>query len=1822
MTTDPTQSALFTPDLAEKYARVLGAHPVFTSRPSIAAALANANATDNDLRIAGGFLHSLDLQKQVHLARSGGAKMAFSDEDRAYLSILGEALDDVDVAPAIKAEETRVARVTQATTPSQAEMSAGGGGFLGSVVHGGIGALKWGATQISHVSEIPGVGQGLDALGAAADATKGLVRTGTMLGAVGTASPGDLGESFVGAQQRGYDPGNPVSMLSYLSQGEKNYHSLADLREAHGAGAVSMAQQYLEHPEDFANLEGLSDDQIAARIQATNDPKFEELVTLVDARHMSAGRDVAHTIGLAPGSKPFTVVSGGLDAVESWYVDPTVIGGKLAQANKLRKLGIDSLVDEAGIRRVMRDNRQVRAGWLNLVSQSRVIREGTDAEKAAALVSVRSATPELVPLLQEVNGFRRVVVEGQLEFRQIAQPITTLEDMTEYLVTQNALVRTTRGLAPKRGVFMPGAVSRLGAAKARLAEKSALHSATSHEARIVDLSTEAAKVIPYPENAFLASDKIPSRRDLSLMGEQADGVPGLGPDAASVRGEAIAADRRTPRGRALVAAKRYSALMPDISKLDYYDSKATDQVLKWAQIYMPKSEARIIAAKFSASNLADRRELVKAMYEQTIHAAGLEASASGREIAKRLRGDMDLQDAQKYSLAKDADVISDDAGTRRVAVAPGQVDTELWLPSFAELQKGAAKVSLYDHTLRRVVDSDAMEKIMSTMRAGWLMTFSNAERNILDNLSNTAARGQLGATARAGTSMSVGKAMRSLERELVNPGDSANWLSQIKYHKARIGRPLNTLKASVLSNFTNTELDEAAEILATEVAQGHLGKLGWMPTGLVTGAVDPANLKDVAEITKAGFRPAEIAFRKWTHTWGEVAADGEHGARAWAINLDHYVAGHPELAKRLSAAVRQGPSDTELTKRMSGLDEVKQLAASSRKLRSAFDAQEGVTNKVADAVLQFGKDKGAAERWNRANSGLDLESPGALLEIRDSLIYLRERSLQTLDDPKLQRAAARHTPGARDAMEASKRQALTVLIDKTGSLDALIGKLDAHLASATEVAKAKQALRSSAKDRDFSGELSAHVAEHPEMARYREFAEVARGIREGATPELRKMAADDVADRMTRSFAALTTGRDGQPIHELLDRLEKGEVPSIDWLSRHVPTDRRPEHLIGRQWAPVQAEGSGIVGVGAMLGNAYTSALSRGYSALVSGPIAKLSTHPMFAANFVKARRNLAGYADNLVKGGLDREAAKLAETKLALDHALDMTSRMTDNPEVASQMATISRNLVNFPRAAEDWVRRWAQTIKEDPSRIRKIQMAFEGGQHSGVIDTDDQGNLIFTFPGSGAAINAFIRAGEALHIPGVVSIPTVPDLSSKVLYLNPSLDNPFFPGFSPVVTTPLKLAQGLFPESSLLMQDLQTIATGSERGASQGVLDQFMPTFARNFFKALTADEMDANLSSAAMNAVVHLDAAGLTPPPDATPDEREAFLARVRTAAKNQLVMRSIFAFALPASPSLPENDVAGTGKADLMFQGTGISSLKDEMRVLVGKLGFERALAVWTKVHPDELAYTVGRSSSNSPYGSVSPTRDAEEYIEANLDFVKGYSTIAAYFIPDTPGEFSPEAYRAQMEIGLRERKGLDKFYSDVRVINAERQYYAARDLRDKAIARAQATGDTEKVKSVKAGWSAWTQGDGKEPGFLNLNPLFAAKLANYGERTVQRQQAIAELDKMVTDSVFGDVTGSGAVDVIKLNRVGRMPANKETADGVAALLQAYKAHSAFTDKMRGRRDAEGLAMKDSEQRGYEKHMLAIVGGTYDADGKLQGSNHTLVDIYQGLFRGLD
>jgi hypothetical protein len=126
---------------------------------------------------------------------------------------------------------------------------------------------------------------------------------------------------------------------------------------------------------------------------------------------------------------------------------------------------------------------------------------------------------------------------------------------------------------------------------------------------------------------------------------------------------------------------------------------------------------------------------------------------------------------------------------------------------------------------------------------------------------------------------------------------------------------------------------------------------------------------------------------------------------------------------------------------------------------------------------------------------------------------------------------------------------------------------------------------------------------------------------------------------------------------------------------------------------------------------------------------------------------------------GYDAKKAEELVDSIAEQQALQDTIRYIDNPAVRSQFSAVAQNVWLFYRAQEDWARRWSRILREDPVLIRKAHMAIMAGVHGGMLDRDADGNLTFTYPGSGAVIEGLMHVANLLEGHPGAMVPHVDD-------------------------------------------------------------------------------------------------------------------------------------------------------------------------------------------------------------------------------------------------------------------------------------------------------------------------------------------------------------------------------------------------------------------------------------------------------------------------------
>jgi hypothetical protein len=205
------------------------------------------------------------------------------------------------------------------------------------------------------------------------------------------------------------------------------------------------------------------------------------------------------------------------------------------------------------------------------------------------------------------------------------------------------------------------------------------------------------------------------------------------------------------------------------------------------------------------------------------------------------------------------------------------------------------------------------------------------------------------------------------------------------------------------------------------------------------------------------------------------------------------------------------------------------------------------------------------------------------------------------------------------------------------------------------------------------------------------------------------------------------------------------------------------------------------------------------------------------------------------------------------------------------------------------------------------------------------------------------------------------------------------------------------------------------------------------------------------------------------------------------------------------------------------------------------------------------------------------------MQSNPELVSNFPSLAAYFAPDGPGDFSNDAWRAELELGLRQHKDLSTFYRDIAVKNAETKYYAYKDAKDRAVGEALGAGDDDQATAIKQGFSDWLDT------FKAANPLLLEKW----QQTDESKTRIAELVRAV-----GDLTSSPLAKQL------------DPKGDLTLIYQAYQAKKQYDDT-HDARSADEKAQQDSVNTGYLQYIAQ----------RLESSPQ-LIPLYQGVFGKLE
>ena len=615
------------------------------------------------------------------------------------------------------------------------------------------------------------------------------------------------------------------------------------------------------------------------------------------------------------------------------------------------------------------------------------------------------------------------------------------------------------------------------------------------------------------------------------------------------------------------------------------------------------------------------------------------------------------------------------------------------------------------------------------------------------------------------------------------------------------------------------------------------------------------------------------------------------------------------------------------------------------------------------------------------------------------------------------------------------------------------------------------------------------------------------------------------AERIYDSVRPYFSKRNGDINTDLLSKVrrvdEKGNVKvSSEGLNlTHIPGEQQfdlaPEFISGPTLVPVLDSGNFATGI-----------MEKGWDIMGSAN-ARLSRIPLVQSALIDIRKTMdaSGFEKNFIEkatAGKTGEELIKAETiakKQIIDIAEDLAKNRVlayvDNPEVRSQLAMSVRNFARFYRATEDFYRRVGRTVRYNPEALTRLSLTYEGVSHSGFVQTDDNGDQYFFYPGLAPVYSVMSRVTSLFGWKDAFKVPAPLEFGAKLKMITPSLNpDSLFPTFAgPLAAVPLNFIGSVVPQ----VKDLEGYLLGSY-GEDQPLTSALLPSHVNRFLATLNKDERNSQYASAYRKAATYLEATGhgIKPKIDPATGEEIAptagelaeYQTKLQSSTLTVMAMRFLFGFFAPASPQV-------TLKSDMAkwVRDNGAVSYKQVFNQMLtaNNNDIDKTTKEWVKNYPDQLPYTVSESTRTT----VAPIRAVESsaaWIEQNQELMKKYPQGAAFLIPQS-GEFDFNAYKLLQKSGLKINKTLTDFLSQVQTAKDKQEYYAKKDEYDASLKTA--FSDSYR-RMLRDQWDTWSTQ------FKGVRPILQEELGKGAAGKIEKMRAYEDLRIMLDDPKFKSV----------------------------------------------------------------------------------------------------
>jgi hypothetical protein len=518
---------------------------------------------------------------------------------------------------------------------------------------------------------------------------------------------------------------------------------------------------------------------------------------------------------------------------------------------------------------------------------------------------------------------------------------------------------------------------------------------------------------------------------------------------------------------------------------------------------------------------------------------------------------------------------------------------------------------------------------------------------------------------------------------------------------------------------------------------------------------------------------------------------------------------------------------------------------------------------------------------------------------------------------------------------------------------------------------------------------------------------------------------------------------------------------------------------------------------------------------------ARFSRHPMVIDSIITIQKDMedSGYWNHYMsKVTAGKTGAELtAATDMAEKHLLSIVEDMAktrvlgyvDNPAVRSQLAMSVANFARFYRATEDFYRRIVRTVRYNPESLTRASLTYEGISHSGFVQTDDNGDQYFFYPGLEPVYKVMNKAMKVFGVQDAFQVPMPVQFGASLKMITPSMNpDSLFPTFAgPLASLPIKMIGNVIPQ----VKDLEQYLTGSY-GVDQPMISAVLPAHANRLLQALNKDERSSQYASAFRKGITYLEATGhglkvkidpktgeeIAP----TAGEIAAYQDKVQASTLTVLGLRFLFGFIAPAPPSIKL-------KSDMSkwVRDNGETSYKQTFNKLVERYGsIDKATQEWIRLFPDQMPYTVSESESKT-VAQVRAVGSAGSWVKDNSALLAQYPQGAPFLIPQA-GSFDFNAYKLLFSEGLKQNKTLTDFVRQASSAKDVQAYYAQKDQFDAQLAM---TYSTDAKRALRDQWQLWSDQ------FKGARPLLQEQLGQGGQKAIDRVRAVEDLRKMLDDN---------------------------------------------------------------------------------------------------------